>query len=167
MGSKNIYITRQDISDRKRQWDTFERIENFNSIARNNLANSLPTATSQVFYNFVDNSEKLDYTNGQIQHVERYPDISDFLVPYSRKDIPYTPTVIAALQFVPSETILGPCPGDPVPKSPAVIDPVGYRKSRDVYVRVSTQQAQFPKSPYKFGSNQEYLLYKKFQEWQS
>ena len=164
--SSFIYKSRQDITDLKRQWETFERIENYNSIVANKLANTIPD-DKQVYYIYVDNQEQIDYTQGQLAHIQRYPDISDFLVPYAKKPILYTSTISTIISNLGLNDRIGPCPNEPTSVIISNEQRIQNRKSNDIYIRVSTQNAIYPKSPYKFGSNEEYLLYKKYKAIQS
>jgi hypothetical protein len=161
-----------EILELKHQWNTFERIENINSIVQNNLANQLPVEASSgpsepAFYQFTSSEEKTAYNLGQLAHTISYPDVTDFLVPYSAKPIQYTSTVISTLikkiyPPIPSTSV---CSNVVPPKPPLNNDVLLRNKNGlNLYVRVSTQIAQFPKSPYKFKSNNEYITYNEYKK---
>lgn len=163
------YKSLVEIRELKHQWDTFERIENINSIVLNTLANSLPVeATSgfitPAFYQFVNSDEKTAYNLGQLAHTVAYPEVEDFLVPYASKPIPYVSSVISTISgksypFLSQSTSTF-CSRF-LPTLPQLENDVLLRNRNglNLYVRVSTQLAQFPKSPYKFSSQNEYLSY--------
>lgn len=167
------YKSITEIRQLKNEWDTFERIENINSIVLNNLANKLPSEASSgtsepVFYQFSGSDEKTNYNLGQLAHTVTYPEVTDFLVPYAAKPIPYTSTVLSTMKSKNYD------PGIPPGASTfcSNILPTLPRKDSDIllrnrnalnlYVRVSTQIAQFPKSPYKFSSSAEYITYNEY-----
>jgi len=186
----------------RRRWDTFERIENYNSAVLKQLSLTVPGPGMQrdgsVFLRPVDNAEKIDYTKGQLAHIARYPDISDFLTPYANRPIPYsqstissiftnfdstytstvssvtstytssytstyTSSIFSLIESLPPNVILGP-PTQIIPKSSDYSEILENRKAKNLYIGVSTFVAKYPKSPYKFGSNDEYLLYKKYRD---
>lgn len=165
------YLSKKDIADRKRQWNTFETVENTNSIVLNQLANTVPiekndTITTPAFYQFVSSDEKHDYDLGHLAHTVAYPDISDFLVPYSSRPIPYTSAVLSTIVTTnysnPSSTpsfCTNYLAAVPVKDYDSIIN---NRKGLLLYIRVSTQVSEFPNSPYKFDSNNELITYNKY-----
>jgi hypothetical protein len=196
------YKTRADLSDLRRRWDTFERIENYNSAVLKQLSLNLPGPGIQrdgsVFLRPADNAEKIDYTQGQLAHIARYPDISDFIVPYANRVIPYshstissiftntvstytstvssvtstytssytstyTSSIFSIIESLPLTIITGP-PTQIIPKSSDYSEILENRKAKNLYIGVSTFTAKYPKSPYKFSSNDDYLLYKKYRD---
>jgi hypothetical protein len=64
--------SRSDILTMQRQWDTFERIENYNDVVYQRLQQGL---RDRMYYQFRDRSELNDYRIGQELHVRRYPDL--------------------------------------------------------------------------------------------
>ena len=167
------YVSHADIIDNKRKWETFERIENNDSIVLNRLAQTVPTpvnggptGTDRVFYNFINNEERNDYLAGQRAHIATYPTVTDFVVPYSKKPIPYTSTVVAALQSINYDyiTLPGGCPNVNKGKPKSREELLNEQKALNLFVLVSTQTALYPKSPYKFSGMDEYLTYKKYKE---
>ncbi len=169
--SSQQYKSQAELIKLRTQWDTFERIENYNSIVLNQLASIVPVEApngviTPAFYQFINSAEKSNYNMGQLAHTVAYPDVSDFLTSYAARPIPYTSTVmstIASIRYdisgvdVACSNILPPPPLD----SDIILR---NRKGLSLYVRVSTQMAQYPKSPYKFTSNNEYITYNEFKQ---
>jgi hypothetical protein len=54
----------------ERQWNTFERIENYNDQIYNRFCQGIRDKT---YYHYSNMSEKNDYQIGQMLHVNRYP----------------------------------------------------------------------------------------------
>jgi len=168
------YKSRLEIRQFREQWNTFERIENYNSIVRNKLAQTVPPegksgTSTPAFYQFQGSAEKTAYNLGQSAHTVTYPDETDFLVPYAAKPIPYTSTVMSTIvgyKYVYVSTTTSTFCSNILPTGPKKDSDVLLRNRNglNLYVRVSTQSAQFPKSPYKFSSNSEYLLYNEYKK---
>jgi hypothetical protein len=161
------YKSMNELMTLREQWATFERVENYNSIVSNTLANIVPTEAgvqTPEFYQFRDSHEKTSYKLGQLAHTVAYPDVADFLKPYSYKPIQYVSSVISTMtgtNYPPVESTI--C-SNVVPPLPTLDydELLRNRVGLGIYVRVSTQLAQFPKSPYKFSSNEEYITYKEY-----
>jgi hypothetical protein len=168
------YKSRLEIRQLREQWDTFERIENFNSIVLNKLAQTVPPEASSgtstpAFYQFQSSAEKTAYNLGQSAHTVTYPDETDFLVPYASKPIPYISTVISTIvgyKYVYVSTTTSTFCSNILPTAPKLDSDIILRNRNglNLYVRVSTQIGQYPKSPYKFSSNSEYLLYNEYKK---
>jgi hypothetical protein len=160
-------ITKAELITMKRQWDTFERIENINSVVLNRLASIVPKNPADAeppFYIFASNQERQDYIQGRFFHLRRDPRNPELEVPFARKPIPYTSSVVAAIMKLPPAPREGPCPCDAPSTAVNSSEIVTNRKDLSLYVRVSTFNARFPKSPYKFSGNDEYLIYKKYKD---
>jgi hypothetical protein len=162
-------LTSADVINRRRQWEAFERIENYNSAILNRLANTVPTPQggggdrdNGVFYIFANQDERDDYLAGQRAHVRVLPNETDFDVPYSNRPVPYTSSVVSTLAAINPEMITGPCPNDKPGKPIPYEELMNNRKALSVYIKVSTQTGLYPKSPYKFKNAEEYLMYKKY-----
>ena len=167
------YKSKLEIMQLRNQWNTFERIENINSIVLHNLGNRLPTEASSgtsapVFYQFTGSDEKTNYNLGQLAHTVTYPEVTDFLVPYASKPIPYTSTVLSTMKTKNYDPGIPPgastfC-SNILPTLPPKDSDILLRNKNalNLYVRVSTQISQFPKSPYKFASNSEYITYNEY-----
>ena len=162
------FFSKQDLIDDKRRWETFERVENYNSIVREELANTVPaTGTPSerggVWYQFKDNQERIEYKMGQFAHVGKFPTLADFIVPYSNKVIPYTSSVLSSIASLPINTTTNcACERPVLGKTISVDERQSNIKALNLFIRVSTQTARFPKSPYRFESAEEYLLYKRY-----
>lgn len=119
-----------------------------------------------AFYQFVDSAEKTSYNMGQLAHTVTYPDVTDFLTPYSKRPIPYISTVISSIAATRYDITEGDVAcSNVLPPPPLDSDIIlRNRTGLNLYVRVSTQMAQYPKSPYKFTSNNEYITYNEFKQ---
>jgi len=62
--------SRKDVFVMQRQWDTFERVENYNDIIYQRINAGY---RDRLFYQFVNRQEMNDYKNGQQLHILRYP----------------------------------------------------------------------------------------------
>lgn len=164
------YLNFNEIMTMKKQWDTYERVENYNSIVYSTIVGLSPLPATPtpvirpstistgsaniIFYNFQNQEELLDYNQGKLQHIAEYPDVSDFCVPYSKK-----PTNIAGVFNSNGYFIEKSIKSNLIDNSERLTNTTG----RNLYVLVSTQKSLFPKSPYKFSGNDEYLLYKRYE----
>lgn len=66
------YKTRSEIEILRRQWDTFESVENFNNLIRARMNSGY---FDKKWYTFISNSERLDYRRGQALHIAQFPTI--------------------------------------------------------------------------------------------
>lgn len=64
------FKTRGEIINLERQWNTFERVENYDDIVYQKLAVG---NRGQLYYQFLSQQESKDYKVGQISHINRYP----------------------------------------------------------------------------------------------
>jgi len=163
---KGVYLTNADIINHRRAWEVFEKIENKDSAVRDMLANTVPKsqggAPDRIFHIFESDEERVLYKSGQRAHITQYPDITDFQIPYANKPIIYTSTVVAAIAKSGAAITTGPCPNEPKSKPLTNEERLFNQKSLNLYAKVSTQTGLYPKSPYKFASTEEYLMYKKY-----
>lgn len=67
------YKSRSDIFRLQTQWNTFERIENYDDVIYQRVQDGL---RDQTFYSFRDSGELNDYRNGQDLHIQRYTNTS-------------------------------------------------------------------------------------------
>ena len=80
------FKSRSDILRMQRQWETFERVENYNDAVYQKL---LTGDRSTPYYFFKDNEELKDYRNGQELHVLRYPTLpAGTFAPISSRPMP-------------------------------------------------------------------------------
>ena len=161
------YKSMSELMTLRENWDTFERIENYNSIVSNTLANKVPTEAgvqTPEFYQFINSYEKTSYRLGQLAHTVAYPDVADFLKPYSYKPIQYVSSVVSTIAGTNYDSVGPSICANVLPPLPTLDydELLRNRVGLGIYVRVSTQQAQFPKSPYKFSSNEEYITYQEY-----
>ena len=66
------YKTRSEIEILRRQWETFERVENYNFAVRARMNSGF---FDQRFYTFLSNSELMDYRRGQALHIAQFPTV--------------------------------------------------------------------------------------------
>ena len=71
--SGNRSKSMSDIMRIRRQWETFERVENYNDIIYQKLVTG---NRSELYYQFYTNEELNDYRNGQQLHALKYPTVS-------------------------------------------------------------------------------------------
>lgn len=64
------FKSRGDILKMQRQWETFERVENYNDIIYQRFSAG---DRSQTYYQFKNREEATDYRTGQQLHILRYP----------------------------------------------------------------------------------------------
>lgn len=64
------YKTQADIMAMQRQWDTFERVENYNDVIYQQFSAG---NRANTYYQYRDRAEANDYRNGQELHILRYP----------------------------------------------------------------------------------------------
>lgn len=152
------YLAYTDIITLKRQWDMFEQVENTDSIFYSTINGG---GTVESFYLFNNQAEKLDYEQGRLNHIAEYPDNQDFTVPYSKKPRNVKSIIGNPNIFPVTEDC---CPN--FDRSNVITNNQLLRNTTGInlYVKVSTQKAMFPKSPYKFSGNDEYLLYKTYEQ---
>lgn len=161
------FISNQESIANQKNWNTFEAIENTNSAILKQLANRVPTVGSvigeRVWHQFVDDAEKTAYRLGQLAHVAAFPTVSDFTVPYSNRPIPYISSVVSTIKSLPPNTCVNcPCPTPVIGKPISSDERLANTKALNTYIKVSTQTGLYPKSPYRYTSSEEYLLYKRY-----
>ena len=115
--------------------------------------------TDSIYYLFSGEGELQDYRQGRLNHVTEYPTVNDFVVPYSQRPTYSVSDIIGNANIFPGIVV------DPrIDKSKVLTNDerLANITALNLYVKVSTQTALYPKTPYKFTSNQEYLLYKNY-----
>jgi len=82
-----------------RQWETFERVENYNDVVYQQLEQG---NRGTLYYQFVNWKEQQDYTAGQTLHINYYSNlpVSTF-APISSRPMPNVPVLIRAPQCTP------------------------------------------------------------------
>lgn len=163
------FLSKGEIEERRYNWDTFEEIENFNSVVREQLATVVPDATNTTierqYYKFTGESQRRAFKAGQLLHLLKYPDVSDFFVPYSNKPIPYTSSVLTTLSGLGSNAAIDcKCPNPVLGKPITNEQRIENIKALNTYIKASTHNARFPKSPYRFAGADEYLQYKRYKD---
>jgi hypothetical protein len=176
INTTKFYLAQNDIIALKAQWTKFEDIENHDSIVYNRLVNSVPGPTGffidKAWYQFANDNERQIYLKGQAHHIAEYPSVSDFQIPYSKKLVNYSSSVLQTLSTIYPSLIINTSPISSIssalisttaqlnPPQQSSEEVLKNKTAQNIYVRVSTQNGLFPKSPYKFKGDGEYLLYK-------
>jgi hypothetical protein len=145
------FKSRSDILTMQRQWDTFERIENYNDIIYQRFEVG---DRSQTYYQFRDQAEKNDYRVGMLLHINRYPWLpAGTFDPISGRLMPDVAVRIAAPNYTYSPNPLG-------PTKAAIPESVATDNAADmtIYTYVSSfNAAHYFK--YNFVSDEERLAY--------
>jgi len=179
INTTKFYLTNNDNIILREQWAKFEDVENHDSIVYDRLVNSVPGPTNLCFdkpwYKFTNDTERQIYLKGQLHHLAEYPSVSDFQIPYSKKLLTYSSSVLQSLSTIYPSSIISTQPISSIssllvqsttsqlnPRQQSSDQILKNRTAQNIYVRVSTQNALFPKSPYKFKGNNEYMLYKEY-----
>ena len=80
------FKSRIEILRMQQQWETFERVENYNDIIYQRFSAG---DRSKTYYQFTNNAEKNDYRLGQQLHINRYPYLpSSTFDPISMRSMP-------------------------------------------------------------------------------
>jgi hypothetical protein len=145
------YRTKSDLLTLQRQWNTFEKVENYNfkiylQFLRGNF--------KQTWYQFNNNTEVADYRVGQQLHVNRYPN----LPPEIFQSISLAPLPICTNGTGPP--IFKQTPAQIV-SVPAITEGQKIENNADmaIYVQVSTYNILHSTFTYQFTSNEEQLAY--------
>jgi len=152
---------------KKQQWAKFEEVDKINSFTYNSIISQggissgySNSTNSPIFYTFQSHKEISDYSAGQRAHIFEYPDISGFVIPYAQRTYP----IIG--QDISGQDISGhpSCPKADVSKIQSAKRLLFNTKDLTLYNQVSTFNAKFPRSPYKFQSNTDYITYSKIKK---
>jgi hypothetical protein len=156
-----IKLTRQEYNLKKTQWDLFEKVEDKNATVWQSILNQggfysgYSNGTNEpIFYTFKNDTEYINYKAGQNAHIREYPDVSGFLSPYSTRPLP--------IIDVPGSHE---CSKVDISKKISATRMLFNSKDLSSYSQISTYNAQFPRSPYKFKTNGEYLNYTKIKKF--
>lgn len=168
---KNTNVSKLSLADelvKKRQWTKFEEVDTINSVIYNSIISQGGiisgygnSTDSPIFYTFPNQQEYKDYIAGQRAHIFEYPDISGFVVPYGRRIVPVFGQDISG-QDISGQDIV--CPKADVSKIQSAKRLLLNTKDLTLYSQVSTFNAKFPRSPYKFQSNADYITYNKIKK---
>lgn len=143
--------SRGDINTLRYQWDTFERVENYNDIVYQRLQNG---DRSQLFYQFPTRGELNAYKNGQELHILRYP----YLPPGTFSPISQLPYPnVTFYNAVPTYN-QAPKPCAPVSSPMTASEFQTQQADMSIYVHVSTFNGTHHYK-YIFPSNEEQLAY--------
>jgi hypothetical protein len=88
------YKTRADLLRLQRQWETFERVENYNDIVYQKIATG---DRGTLYYQFRTHEEYTDYRNGQELHVLKFPTLpTGTFASISERPMPDVPVIVKA-----------------------------------------------------------------------
>jgi len=141
------YKSRSDILTMRNQWNTFERVENYNHDVYQRL---MVGDRGKLYYQFTG-EERIDYKKGQLLHIARYP----WLPPSTFDSIsnlppPNVQTVVPPVTAVRNN----PSIAEPLPAS----ERTSQTTDLTVYNHVSTYNATHVYK-YTFASNEEQMAY--------
>lgn len=168
---KNTNVLKLTLAEelvKKQQWAKFEEIDTNNSLTYNSIISQggVPSGysnstNSPIFYTFQSQQEYKDYSAGQRAHIFEYPDLSGFAIPYAQRIVPVAFGQDISGQSSDQDII---CPKADVSKIQSAKRLLLNNKDLTLYSQVSTFNAKFPRSPYKFQSNTEYISYSKIKK---
>jgi hypothetical protein len=145
------FKSRSDILAMQRQWETYERVENYNDIIYQRFAAG---DRSQTYYQFKDQVERSDYRLGMQLHMNRYPWLpAGTFDSISGRPMPDVAVRVAAPNYTISPMPLAPIPG-------AMPESVATDNTADItiYTYVSSFNAAHY-FQYNFISDEERLAY--------
>lgn len=146
------YKSRSEIFTLQRQWDTFERVENYNDIIFQRLSIGL---RDQTYYQFRVSEEMNDYRTGQKNHILRYPQLpTGTFDSISLQDVPYVSTFLSA----PPNYTIGMTRGVVFSTTMTSSEYMSQKSDQAIYIHVSTYNQQH-KYQYIFPSNEEKMAY--------
>jgi len=145
------YRSRADTLKLQRQWETFEKVENFNNVIFQRLSLGI---RNEGYYQYSTSEEQNDYRAGQQSHIARYPSLPPAIFDS------------ISLQQVPTVTPLTDVPicsmsmtrGVVFSTSMTASDYSAQQSDLSIYKYVSTYNSQH-KYQYLFPSNEEKMAY--------
>ena len=146
------FKSRSDILKMARQWETFERIENYNSI----IYQKFQTGDRSVpYYFFKDREEMNDYRNGRELHILRY----SYLPPETFDSIANRPMPDAVVRFRAPEYSMGTSQrGMAIPVPISASEATSATADTVIYTHVSTFNSEHV-FKYLFTSDEEKMAY--------
>jgi hypothetical protein len=145
------FRSRGEILTMQRQWETFERIENYNDVIYQSFSVG---DRSKPYYQFKDQAEINDYRVGRILHERRYPTLPDTtFASISNRPMPDVPVVNATpvYSYLPPRDI-------PQRAAPPEGQTTTAESDMTIYFHVSTFNATHH-FQYNFVSDDERLAY--------
>jgi hypothetical protein len=146
------YRSRADLLNLQRQWETFERVENYNDIVYQQISAG---NRGTLYYQFRTRQEYMDYKNGQELHVLRYPALAKAgaFSSISERAMPDVPVLVKAPTYSMS-TDRG------ILFSTSIMESQRMENQSDlaVYTYVSTYNSEHV-FKYNFPSNEEKIAY--------
>lgn len=146
------YKSRADILNLQRQWETFERVENYNDIVFQQIAAG---NRGTLYYQFITRQEYMDYRNGQELHILRFPVLAreGVFALISERALPDVPVLVKAPTFSMSSDR-----GILFSTSIMESQRMGTQTDLAVYTYVSTYNSEHV-FKYNFPSNEEKIAY--------
>ena len=145
------FRSRSDILTMARQWETFERVENYNDIIYQRFSVG---DRSQTYYSFRNREEMNDYRIGQQLHINRYPDLPrSTFDPISLRPMPDVPVLIASPNYS-----MPPMRGVPIQNAVPASAVITATADMTIYTYVSSYNATHM-FKYNFVSDEERLAY--------
>lgn len=146
------YKTRADVFRLQRQWETFERVENYNDVVYQKI---VAGDRGTLYYQFRSRDELLDYRNGQELHVLRYPVLgaAGEFNSISNRAMPNVPVTTKAPEYT-----MAPSRGINFSTSITASERVAMNNDLTIYAHVSTYNSQHY-FKYIFPSDEEKLAY--------
>jgi hypothetical protein len=144
------YKSRSDVFRLEQQWNTFERIENYDDVIYQRIQDGL---RDQTFYQFRSNAEYKDYKSGQDLHVLQNPTLPEStFAPIRDRPLPNTPSkTVLPYITMPDKSFIAP---SPLPAD----EYTQIRSDAEIYTYVSSyNQAHVYK--YNFTSDEEKLAF--------
>jgi hypothetical protein len=124
------YKTKSESLLLQNQWETFERVENYDDIIYQRIQDGL---RDQPFYQFISNQEFKDYKQGQNLHVQVFPNLpAGTFAPIRDKPFPTTPSKTALPYYHQVDKFIV----APTPMSSEEL--TQQRADTEIYVYVST-----------------------------
>jgi len=103
------YKPLSEVHTMRRQWDTFERVENYDNEIYNRFSQGY---FDKQYYQFRNSDERNDYKVGQLLHINRYPWLpSTTFAPIRDRPMPSVPVLAKPIEFIQvSRCIIPPIP---------------------------------------------------------
>ena len=145
------FRSRSDILTMARQWETFERVENYNDIIYQRFSVG---DRSQTYYSFRNREEMNDYRIGQQLHINRYPELPrSTFDPINLRPMPDVPVLIASPNYS-----MPPMRGVPIQNAVPASAVITATADMTIYTYVSSYNATHM-FKYNFVSDEERLAY--------
>ncbi len=144
------YKSKSEILKLESQWETFERVENYNDIIFQRIQDGL---RDQPFYQFLSNQEFKDYKAGQELHILANPTLPpSTFASISERPLPNTPIKTALPYYHQTDKYI-------IPTTPISAEELVQRRGDlEIYTYVSTYNSAHVYK-YSFVSDEEKMAY--------